>query len=133
MRTMTFHGPRGESVRPRPREGLSLLSGTAGGSQEKDPHQMEFSPQTRQLRASQGPESWGAAAARGPGTSPVRDLAPHSRSHRVPGQVDGLRHGPQGLSVTHQVPLVGEEWTGDLSSGGGKGAGEGARWEGPGS
>lgn len=117
MRTMTLHGPRGESVKPRPREGLRLLSSTAGGSREKDPHQMEFSPQTRQFRASQGPGSRGAGAARGPGTSLVRDLAAHSRSHQVPGQVDGLRHGLQGLSVTHQVPLVGEEGARDLSSG----------------
>lgn len=94
---------------------------------------MEFSPQTLQLRASKGPESLGAAAARGLGTSPVRDLAAHSRSHRVPGQVDGLHHGLQGLSVTHQVPLVGEEGAGHLSSGGWKGASGGARWEGPGS
>ena len=98
---------------------------------------MEISPQTCQFRASQGPGSRGAGAARGPGTSLVRDLAARSCSHQVPGQVDGLCRGLQGLSFTHlpstcQVPLVGQGAARDLSSGGRRGGG-GARWEGPGS
>ena len=88
---------------------------------------MEISPQTCQFRASQGPGSRGAGAARGPGTSLVRDLAARSCSHQVPGQVDGLCRGLQGLSFTHlpstcQVPLVGQGAARDLSSGGRQGA-----------
>ena len=96
--------------------------GLRRGPQEKNSHQMEFSPETRQFRASQGPGSRGAGAVRGPGTSLVRDLAARSCSHQVPGKVDGLCRGLQGLSVTHQVPLVGEGAAGDLSSGGRQGA-----------
>lgn len=35
------------------------------------------------------------------GHSPVGGVAAHGSSHQAPGQVDGLRHGLQGVGVTH--------------------------------
>ena len=78
-----------------------------------------------------GRQGYGNTGARGKGScqswghSPVGGVAAHGSSHQDPRQVDGLGHGLQGVGVTHQVPLVGEEW--ELTP---EGRGWGAGWEG---
>lgn len=69
----------------------------------------------RPAQGQRGPGDWehrrseGKGASLSPGNSPVRDTATHCSSHQDSRQVDGLGHGLQGLGVTHQVPLAGEE------------------------
>lgn len=96
--------PQRVSVKLRPREGLSLLSSTAGGSHERYPHQMGVFPDPASSGQARGPGSraWGSEGTghltcQGilgrtqllpPGSRPGRWMAPwasgperHTRSH----------------------------------------------------
>lgn len=121
-------------MKPRPRGGLSLAqrhsSRVRSRATSRCSHcRQSFLPRPGCWRPGQGRSgsvlgSAGQPAERGLSSSPVRCLAAHSSSHQDPGQVDRLGHGLQGLRVTHQVPLVGEE--GELSPGGWGSPGGGA-------
>lgn len=118
--------PQRESVKLRPREGLSLLSSTAGGSHERYPHQMEFSPQIPPVRGQSGPRVSGLRGSEGTGHLTCQILGRITAAPtRFPGQVDGRLHGLQGLECHTPGPTGGRGEGRDLNSGGWEGQRQG--------
>lgn len=103
---MTLSNPR-DLGKPRPRVSLrfaqcqSQVSGTR-------PMQMFWLAAGRY--GSVGGRARGKGGCQSQGHSPVGGVATHGSSNQDSRQVDRLGHGLQGVGVTHQVPLVREEW-----------------------